>query len=170
MNRTRTLRLAEMTLWLAGLILLGVASASTFSRWHYQQQQERALFRPSTFDVRPSEPDRAPKVERRTSNVGGFAPKVERRTSNVDIKPAAQLPAPKKQAATADPLAFGRIEIPRLGVRAIVKDGADEKTLARAVGRVPNSGRPGQEGNMVLAGHRDTFFRPLRNIKVKDRI
>jgi len=47
---------------------------------------------------------------------------------------------------------------------------ANIKTLARAVGRVPGSARPGQGGNMVLAGHRDTFFRPLRDIRVNDRI
>ena len=42
--------------------------------------------------------------------------------------------------------------------------------LARAVGLVRGSAHPGEVGNMVLAGHRDTFFRPLRTIKVNDRI
>ncbi len=70
----------------------------------------------------------------------------------------------------ADPAALGRIEIPRIGVSAIVKIGSDEQTLSRAVGLVPQSARPGQIGNVVLAGHRDTFFRPLRDIQVSDRI
>ena len=53
---------------------------------------------------------------------------------------------------------------------AIVKEATTMRTLARAVGLVRGSARPGEVGNMVLAGHRDTFFRPLRNIKVNDRI
>jgi sortase A len=38
------------------------------------------------------------------------------------------------------------------------------------VGLVPEGARPGQNGNIVLAGHRDTFFWPLRKIELKDRI
>jgi sortase A len=88
------------------------------------------------------------------------------------VEAAAPAPKIKKKrvAPAADPTAVGRIEIPRLGVTAIVKEGADEGTLARAVGLVRGTARPGEVGNMVLAGHRDTFFRPLRNIKVNDRI
>lgn len=82
-------------------------------------------------------------------------------------------PAPPPRVAVAKPKAppaFGRIEIPRIGVRAIVQEGSDEKTLARAVGLIPEGARPGESGNIVLAGHRDTFFWPLRKIKVNDRI
>ena len=68
------------------------------------------------------------------------------------------------------PAAYGRIEIPRLGLRAIVKEGGDAKTLARAVGLIPGSARPGETGNTVLAAHRDTFFWPLREVEVNDRI
>jgi sortase A len=70
----------------------------------------------------------------------------------------------------ADPLAVGRIEIPRLGVAAIIREGTDENTLDRAVGLFPAGARPGGPGNTVLAAHRDTFFRPLRRIRVDDRI
>jgi sortase A len=69
-----------------------------------------------------------------------------------------------------DPLALGRIEIPRIGVRAIVREGADEATLALAVGHVGGTAHPGEIGNTVLAGHRDTFFRALRDIRVDDRV
>jgi len=69
-----------------------------------------------------------------------------------------------------DPGVLGRLEIPRLGIDAIVRVGADKHTLARAVGLVPGTARPGESGNVVLAGHRDTFFRPLRKIRVNDRI
>lgn len=70
----------------------------------------------------------------------------------------------------SDPSLVGRIAIPRLGVRAIVKEGVDEKTLRRAVGHVPETVRPGVPGNVGLAGHRDSFFRGLRNVRKDDRI
>ena len=38
------------------------------------------------------------------------------------------------------------------------------------MGHYPSSALPGEGGNVVLAGHRDTFFRPLRNIRRGDRI
>ncbi|MGA3026173.1 MAG: class D sortase [Bryobacteraceae bacterium] len=64
----------------------------------------------------------------------------------------------------------GRLEIPRLGMRVMVREGDDEATLAKAVGHLPSSALPGARGNVALAGHRDTFFRPLREIRISDRI
>ena len=65
---------------------------------------------------------------------------------------------------------IGRIEIPRLRMSAMVREGDDEDTLRRAVGHLPDTPRPGQKGNVTLAGHRDTFFRALRNAHKNDRI
>ena len=64
----------------------------------------------------------------------------------------------------------GRIEIPRLNVRAIVREGDDAAILRHAVGHIPSSAFPGELGNVALAAHRDTFFRALRNIRKNDRI
>jgi sortase A len=66
--------------------------------------------------------------------------------------------------------AIGRIEIPRLGVSVMIRAGADAKTLRRAVGHIPGTALPGESGNVGLAGHRDTFFRRLRNIKADDEV
>ena len=63
---------------------------------------------------------------------------------------------------------IGRIAIPRVEVRAIVRQGEDERTLARAVGHLPDTALPGENGNVVFAGHRDTFFRGLRNVRRDD--
>jgi len=65
---------------------------------------------------------------------------------------------------------LGRLEIPRLGLSAILIEGDDAKTLRRAVGHVPGTSLPGQLGNVALTGHRDTFFRPVRNIRENDVI
>ena len=64
----------------------------------------------------------------------------------------------------------GRLEIPRLNVSVIVMEGEDDATLARAVGHVPGTALPWEPGNTVMAGHRDTFFRPLKNLREGDQI
>ena len=64
----------------------------------------------------------------------------------------------------------GRLEIPRLKFSAIVLEGSDSRTLRLGVGRIPGTAEPGQDGNVVLGGHRDTFFRPLRGIRAGDFI
>jgi len=64
----------------------------------------------------------------------------------------------------------GRIEIPRLGVSAMIRAGSDARTLQLAVGYIPGTALPGENGNVGLAGHRDTFFRKLRDINPDDEI
>jgi sortase A len=65
---------------------------------------------------------------------------------------------------------LGRIEIRTIGLSAMILEGSDERTLRRAVGHIPGTPLPGQPGNVALAGHRDTFFRALRNIREGDEI
>ncbi len=65
---------------------------------------------------------------------------------------------------------IGRLEIPRLKLAVMVREGAGEGTLRRAVGHIPGTALPGNIGNIGLAGHRDTFFRALRNIRKNDTI
>jgi sortase A len=79
-------------------------------------------------------------------------------------------PAPKSAPAAAADGLIGRIEIPRLLLSAVVVEGIDKTTLRRAVGHIPGTALPGEAGNVGLAGHRDTFFRPLKDLKIKDQI
>jgi len=65
---------------------------------------------------------------------------------------------------------IGRVEVPRLDLSAIVIEGSDSVVLQRAVGHVPGTALPGESGNIAITGHRDTFFRPLRNIRQADLI
>jgi sortase A len=65
---------------------------------------------------------------------------------------------------------IGRLDIPRLGLSAILMEGTTAKTLRRAVGHIAGTALPGLPGNVGLSGHRDTFFRPLRNIRENDII
>ena len=65
---------------------------------------------------------------------------------------------------------IGRIEIQRVGVSVVVVEGTGEPTLRRAAGHIIGTALPGQPGNVGIAGHRDTLFRPLRNIQRNDII
>lgn len=65
---------------------------------------------------------------------------------------------------------IGRIEIPRLALSAVVVEGIGRRDLRRAVGHIPGTALPGQPGNAAIAGHRDTFFRPLKDVAVDDII
>jgi len=64
----------------------------------------------------------------------------------------------------------GRIDIPRLDLSAVVFEGTSDDTLARGVGHLRGSAGPGERGNLVLAGHRDTFFRELQGIRQGDEV
>ena len=77
---------------------------------------------------------------------------------------------PAAERREADPGLIGRIEIPRLGLAAIVREGTDSRTLERAVGHVSGTALPGGNGNVCLAAHRDTYFRPLEGVRKNDRI
>jgi|SRR5690348_6115781 len=69
-----------------------------------------------------------------------------------------------------DPLVLGRLEIPSIHLTVMVREGADDASLRKAAGHLPSSALPGDMGNVVLLGHRDTFFRPLRGIAQGDPI
>jgi sortase A len=72
-------------------------------------------------------------------------------------------------AAATDGL-IGRIEIPRLFLSVVVVEGIDKTTLRRGFGHIPGTALPGEPGNVGLAGHRDTFFRPLKDLRIKDAV
>jgi len=76
----------------------------------------------------------------------------------------------KVERAVPTGSSVGQIEISSIGLTTMIEEGDSGKTLRQAVGHLPGTALPGQQGNVVLAGHRDTFFRPLRNIHKGDEI
>ena len=62
------------------------------------------------------------------------------------------------------------LSIPEIDLKVAVLNGTDDITLNRGVGRVQGTAWPGTVGNLALAGHRDGFFRGLKDIKVGDSI
>ena len=83
------------------------------------------------------------------------------------------IPEPPPVEAIPQPLMgdlVGRIRIPRANMDLAVFEGVSEDVLRRGPGHVPGTGLPTGGSNCVIAAHRDSFFRPLRRLKVGDRL
>ena len=65
---------------------------------------------------------------------------------------------------------IARLSIKRLNSHWIVVEGAGRAELRRGAGHVVETAFPGDDGNCVIAGHRDTQFRVLRNVKLGESI
>jgi LPXTG-site transpeptidase (sortase) family protein len=77
--------------------------------------------------------------------------------------------APAKVGASARGL-VGRIDVPRLRLSVLAREGIDGKTLRVAAGHIPGTALPGDAGNAGFAAHRDTFFRPLKSVREGDAV
>ena len=91
----------------------------------------------------------------------------------VALNADARTPTPFVRMAAPPPVegaGIAEMRIGRLGLSVVVVQGESEAILRRAVGHLARTALPGEEGNVVLAGHRDTFFRPLKDILEGDRI
>jgi sortase A len=163
-GETRVLLAAEWIFLLVGLAALDFFVWSNTSSVLYQAYQDWA-FDQSLRGLTPS--------------AGGFLDAEMRwlwtgrseSASQAESSPTS-LPVPSEPLSEAPAMrsVIGRLEIPRLNLSVMVREGADEGTLSRAVGHIPGTALPGKIGNVGLAGHRDTFFRALRNIREDDAI
>ncbi len=87
--------------------------------------------------------------------------------------PSSSVPAgeaqPSGDEAVQDDLStyngvIGRLEMPALGLKVPILNDYDPNSLRQGVGRIKGTAVPGGLGNFVVAGHRDTYFRPLRRV------
>jgi sortase A len=88
-------------------------------------------------------------------------------------KGASQRPVPEQTApppSLPEGTLLGRVEIPRLHLSSVVRQGVSAETLSSAVGHVPSTQGPGALGNFAIAAHRDTLFRALKDIKIGDTV
>lgn len=136
------LRRAQRALFFGGVVLLGYCACTILDAWSYQVRQSHS------FDEQLRE---------------GTATNIRRQESKMAH---AQEVGPM---VPADDL-VGRLEIARLGLSVIVVEGVGKSDLIRAVGHIPSTAMPDQGGNIGIAGHRDTFFRPLEGIRLNDLV
>lgn len=85
----------------------------------------------------------------------GEAPRSERKSS----------PAPPAVGSW-----LARLDAPSVHLSTTVLEGSDDGTLRGAAGHIEDTAFPGQMGNIGIAGHRDTIFRPIRNVHVGDAL
>ena len=76
----------------------------------------------------------------------------------------------RESYAREGPEALAVLRIPRIGLEVPILEGTDDWTLNRAVGHIADTAAPGDEGNCGIAGHRDGFFRGLKDIQAGDEI
>jgi sortase A len=77
---------------------------------------------------------------------------------------------PPRRAAPPTGTVVGRLAIPSLGLTTTVLEGTDDETLRRGSGHIEDTPFPGEPGNVGIAGHRDTVFRPLKKVKTGDAL
>src|SRR4029434_3952377 len=65
---------------------------------------------------------------------------------------------------------LGMLEVPRLKLSVVVLEGSDDGVLKKGPGHIEDTAYPGELGNVAIAGHRDTHFRPLRHIRLNDEV
>jgi sortase A len=75
-----------------------------------------------------------------------------------------------QESLTRDAAPLGVLRIPRLAIEAPVLEGTDDWTLNRGIGHIADTAAVGARGNSGLAGHRDGFFRALKDVAPGDRI
>jgi sortase A len=88
----------------------------------------------------------------------------------IQIQKLKQASSAVQPATLSEGDVLGEISVARLHLDAIVVQGDSADDLKHAVGHLSHSALPGEQGNVALAAHRDTFFHPLRDIRVGDEI
>jgi sortase A len=161
-SRLKGLMLLERTLLVVGVVLVGVYGTAsvhssffrTFDLWAFDQQM---LGRPATMAGYLAHVVHVPSFEDGSLLVN--EPPDQEEWSPERIRAYEET----EQAKGRTPL-LGRLEIPSLDLKVMVHDGTDPWSLNRAVGRIEGTSKPGEPGNLGIAGHRDGFFRSLRHL------
>jgi sortase A len=137
----RPIRLAQYAFMAAGLLALGYCLAVFLDARFYEARETR-----------------------------NFASELRRDDVAAGAHPRSSIPVAAPIVAPEDGGIVGRLEIPRIGVSVMLVEGVDDGDLRRAAGHIPGTALPGEPGNVGIAAHRDTFFRPLRSIHRNDVI
>jgi LPXTG-site transpeptidase (sortase) family protein len=88
--------------------------------------------------------------------------------SQIQVEEEGKATLPKSAVKKGEVL--GRMDIPRLGVSVAVLQGTNSRMLRLGAGHIEGTPLPGEAGNSGIAGHRDTFFRKLKDIRANDEI
>ena len=99
-----------------------------------------------------------------------------RRFAALQVAPDQSLWSPQRVSAWRHalrepaPTPLAVLRVPKIRLEVAVLPGTDDRTLDRGVGHIEGTARPGTDGNVGLAGHRDGFFRALKDLVTGDLI
>lgn len=159
--RKALLRRSEHFFFVVGFVLLGLCAAILAQAWFFQAYENWAF----------EQELRGAPVSYARFVADAVSPPVPAPSEAIAPLPSSVTSLPKVDfELTADRSIVGRMEIPRIGLKAMIREGVSHRTLALAVGHIPGTALPGQTGNVGIAGHRDTFFRSLREVHPGDAI
>ena len=163
--RGRGLRALEYLLLAVGFVCIGIYGYSRIESFVYQSYQDYLL----DASLQKQQPTFTGYVRHLYSDMRSGGNSADDRAYD-DLEQNEQKENPAPRIAPPPDGLIGRIEIPRVNVSAIVREGVDSRTLRRAAGHVPGTALPGDEGNVAIAAHRDTFFRGVRDLTLNDTI
>jgi sortase A len=91
---------------------------------------------------------------------------------NVDFRhwDERRIKAYKESVGKQSGMPLAVLRIPNIHLEVPLFEGTDDLTLNHAVGRIAGTARPGEPGNIGIAGHRDGFFRGLKDVRIGDAI
>lgn len=142
-TRSRTLlRWTERLLFVTGILLLGYVGFTLLEARLYQVSAKRSL--ENQIQVQKEQ--------------------VQKERDENHTEPVIN------KAATKAGDVLGRMDIPRLGMSVAVLQGTSSRVLRLGIGHIAGTPFPGEAGNIGIAGHRDTFFRGLKDIRKNDEI
>jgi len=149
----RWLRQLELLLLIAGVLMLALyvasrvhsAALSNAELQRFRTQQRVSVAGPRGVDLSTAAPDFSLWSEKRVKEY-------------------------QESLASHFTPAIGILRIPKINVEVPVLEGTDDLILNRGVGHVNGTAYPGESGNVAIAGHRDGFFRGLKDVVVGDKI
>jgi sortase A len=83
---------------------------------------------------------------------------------------SARIRAYQRSLAVSFPAPEAILRVPKAAIEVPILEGTDDLTLNRGVGHIPGTSLPGHSGNIAITGHRDGFFRGLKDLTTGDTI
>jgi sortase A len=151
-------RLIERVLWTLGILLIAV-----WAGWklHARIGGKRDLERFETAKRATAAAPAPPSAAIPPSPVPTLR---EARPPDYALWSKERVKAYEESLTEAASAPLGILRIPKIGLEVAVLEGTDDFTLNRAVGHIEDTARPGEAGNVGIAGHRDGYFRGLKEI------
>jgi sortase A len=148
------MRIIEKMLWIAGIASLGIFCAHLVAG-EWQRSSDLAAFKAAL-----AEPASAVELPRDRINP----------TPEQSLWSEGRIAAFEESQSQSTSEVLGILEIPRLDLEVPVYNGASDLHMDRGAARIEGTAMPGEPGNLGVAGHRDGYFRVLKDIELGDEI